>query len=152
MAASTPAPAADLARLLGPLRRRVLRRSQERAGLPDLTEAQVEVLRALTADGRLGLRELARRLRLARPTVSNLLRTLTAAGLVARTPGTGDQRRVEVSATGTARDLLDRYDAASTATLTDALDRMDAADRAALPGAVAVLERLLATLDDQPPG
>lgn len=150
MPAPAPDPAADLARVLGPLRRRVLRRSQERAGLPDLPEAQVEVLRALTQDGPTSPSELAGRLRLARPTVSNLLRTLTAAGLTARSPGAGDQRRVEVTATATAHDLLDRYDAASTATVTEALDRMDAADRAALPAAVDVLTRLLAALDEQP--
>lgn len=43
--------AAELSRLLGPLRRAVLRTTRSAEDLPDLPEAQIELLRVLT-DGR----------------------------------------------------------------------------------------------------
>ncbi|GAB3460187.1 MarR family transcriptional regulator [Kineococcus endophyticus] len=132
--------------LLGPLRRTVLRRSRDLAALPDLPEAQVELLRVLAGQGAQSPSGLADRLRLARPTVSNLLRTLSSTGLVDRSPGAG--RAVEVSATDHARDLLRRYDAASARTLELALERLDTADRTTLAAALPALERLLAALGD----
>ncbi|MEZ0163748.1 MarR family winged helix-turn-helix transcriptional regulator [Kineococcus sp. LSe6-4] len=147
---TSPTSTAPLARrlgpLLGPLRRAVLRRSRDLAGLPDLPEAQVELLRALAETGPHSPSGLADRLRLARPTVSNLLRAMTATGLVVRTPGAG--RAVAVTPTDHARTLLRRYDAASSRTLERALARLDPADRAALVTALPALERLLAALGD----
>ncbi|WP_380176512.1 MarR family winged helix-turn-helix transcriptional regulator [Kineococcus sp. DHX-1] len=145
-ATSAAGTARRLGPLLGPLRRTVLRRSRDLAALPDLPEAQVELLRVLAGQGAQSPSGLADRLRLARPTVSNLLRTLSAAGLVDRSPGAG--RAVQVSATDHARELLARYDAASARTLEQALDRLDAADRTALATALPTLERLLDALGD----
>lgn len=145
----TPSEAATARRLgplLGPLRRTVLRRSRDLAALPDLPEAQVELLRVLADQGPQSPSGLADRLHLARPTVSNLLRTMTGTGLVDRAPGAG--RGVAVSATDHARDLLHRYDAASARTLEVALARLDADDRAALTAALPALDRLLAALGD----
>jgi DNA-binding MarR family transcriptional regulator len=147
---ATSRAADELSRLLGPLRRRVLRRSRDLAGLPDLPEAQVEVLRTLTAQGPQSPSGLAQALRLARPTISNLLRAMTAAGLVSRTPDPSDLRVVDVRATPEALSLLRRYDAASEATLAAAVERLDPRDQQALPGAVEVLGRLLAALEQDP--
>ncbi|MEW1958705.1 MarR family transcriptional regulator [Kineococcus sp. NPDC059986] len=147
---TSPTSGAPLARrlgpLLGPLRRTVLRRSRDLAALPDLPEAQVELLRVLADDGPQSPSGLADRLHLARPTISNLLRTMTSAGLVDRSPGAG--RAVAVSATGHALELLRRYDAASARTLERALGHLDAGDRAALAAALPALDRLLAALGD----
>ena len=142
------ASAAELSALLGPLRRRVLRRSRDLAGLPDLPEAQVEVLRALAERGPLTPSRLADTLLLARPTISNLLRATGTAGLTRRTAATDDLRGVVVSATPAALDLLERYDRASASTLSAAIERLGPGDREALPGAVEVLDRLLAALGD----
>src|ERR1044072_2972035 len=74
--------ATEFGRLLGPLRRAVLR-TRHTAGLPELPEAQSELLRVL-AEGDATPREVAPRLRVAPSTVSNLVRTMSAAGLVER--------------------------------------------------------------------
>ncbi|WP_380158366.1 MarR family winged helix-turn-helix transcriptional regulator [Kineococcus sp. R86509] len=141
--------AAGLSVLLGPLRRRVLRRSRELADLPDLPEAQVELLRVLTDRGPLTPSQLAETLHLARSTISNLLRVTGVAGLTERSSAGGDLRVVNVSATGSARSLLARYDRASATTLATAANRLSPQDQAALPGVVAVLGRLLAALQDE---
>lgn len=143
----TTATASGLSVLLGPLRRRVLRRSRELADLPDLPEAQVELLRVLAERGPLTPSRLAETLHLARSTISNLLRVTGVAGLTERSSGAGDLRVVNVSATGSALSLLDRYDRASAATVAAAAARLTPEDQAALPAVVAVLERLLAVLE-----
>ncbi|MGW7521149.1 MarR family transcriptional regulator, partial [Streptomyces sp. NPDC054796] len=77
--------AAGLGGLLGPLRRAVLRATRNSEGLPDLPEAQIELLRTLsTAPEGLSPGAVAARLRVARSTVSNLVRVMSAAGLVER--------------------------------------------------------------------
>ncbi|MEV0600035.1 helix-turn-helix domain-containing protein [Streptomyces sp. NPDC050315] len=144
--------AIELGRLLGPLRRAVLRATRNAEGLPDLPEAQIALLRALSAapEG-LAPREVAARLRVAPSTVSNLVRTMTAAGLVQRVPHPHDLRTVTLTASAAALQLLERYDSASTATLARASDELPAADRAALTAALPALDRLLLTLERQGP-
>ncbi|WP_052862801.1 MarR family winged helix-turn-helix transcriptional regulator [Streptomyces niger] len=142
--------ALELGRLLGPLRRAVLRATRNAEGLPDLPEAQIELLRALSAapDG-LAPREAAARLRIAPSTVSNLVRTMTAAGLVERISQPHDLRTVTLTASATARELLERYDSASTAALVTASAELPAADRAALAAAMPALDRLLLAMERQ---
>jgi DNA-binding MarR family transcriptional regulator len=149
---TTTATAAGLSVLLGPLRRRVLRRSRELADLPDLPEAQVELLRVLAERGPLTPSQVAETLHLARSTISNLLRVTGAAGLTERSAGAGDLRVVNVSATGSALSLLARYDRASATTVGAAAARLTPEDQATLPDVVAVLGRLLAVLeaDEEP--
>jgi DNA-binding MarR family transcriptional regulator len=141
------ATSAGLSVLLGPLRRRVLRLSRELADLPDLPEAQVELLRVLADRGPLTPSQLAETLHLARSTISNLLRATGTAGLTERSSGGGDLRVVNVSATGAALSLLARYDRASAATVATAAARLSPEDQTALPTVVAVLGRLLAVLE-----
>ncbi|GAA1836097.1 hypothetical protein GCM10009772_11930 [Pseudonocardia alni subsp. carboxydivorans] len=138
--------AALIGRELGPLRRTLLRRTRIAADLPDLSEAQIELLRTLAAEGPLAPSELAAALRLARSTVSNLLRTLTAAGFVERRAG-ANQRTVVVTVSARAAGALERYDAAAEALLGAALDRLAPAERAALAAAAPVLARLTGALD-----
>lgn len=141
--------ASDLSQLLGPLRRAVLRSTRGAADLPDLPEAQIELLRALAAEGSLGTKVVADRLRIAPSTVSNLVKTMVASGLVERAADRADQRAVILTPTPAALDLLDRYDRASTAALEGALAALPAADRAALRDALPVLRRLVRELDNR---
>ncbi|BEL07684.1 hypothetical protein Q0Z83_058750 [Actinoplanes sichuanensis] len=134
--------AARLAAVISPLRRTLLTAARAAEHLPEIPDAQIEIIRALPRDTVTTPGELAGRLGLSRPTVSNLLTQMETAGLVERRPRPENRRQVEVLATARALDLFDRFDraggeivAAAAATLTDA-------DRAALAAALPALERL----------
>ncbi|MFI9029936.1 MarR family winged helix-turn-helix transcriptional regulator [Streptomyces sp. NPDC053560] len=142
-----PDTAFELSRLLGPLRRAVLRTTRKTEGLPDLPEAQIELLRSLAAEGPLGTRDAAARLRIAPSTVSNLVKAMTAAGLVNRAPDPSDLRTVVLTPTETALELLDRYDRTSAEALALAIDELPDADRQALTAALPALARLITVLE-----
>jgi DNA-binding MarR family transcriptional regulator len=131
-----------LLHLLGPWRRAMVRATRDAEGLPDISDAQVELLRVLIASGPLNTRDAATRLRMARPTVSNLVKTMTAAGLIDRTLSESDLRSAALSASPAARDILARFDAASSMNVAAAIGRLPARDRATLVAAVPVLTRL----------
>ncbi|MFE2426009.1 MarR family winged helix-turn-helix transcriptional regulator [Streptomyces sp. NPDC059373] len=145
--------AAELNHLLGPLRRAVLRSVRSAEDLPDLPEAQIELLRVLASasngDG-ISPRAAATRLKVAPSTVSNLVRAMTASGLVERHPVPGNNRTVLLAPSPRALDLLSRYDHAGAATLTAALDRLPAPDRDRLHATLPVLARLVAELEHHP--
>ncbi|WP_406690831.1 MarR family transcriptional regulator [Saccharopolyspora sp. ID03-671] len=143
--------ALEFTRLLGPLRRAVLRASRQAADLPDLPEAQIELLRLLVADGPLSPREAATALQVAPSTISNLVKTMRAAGLVARDSDPEDARTARLSATDTALDLLDRYDRASASALRRSLAQLPAAERARLDAALPALRALTAAVDSHTP-
>ncbi|UFQ19915.1 MULTISPECIES: MarR family winged helix-turn-helix transcriptional regulator [Streptomyces] len=138
--------ATEFGRLIGPLRRAILR-TRRTAGLPDLSEAQIELLRALAEAGPLSPRQAADRLRLAPSTVSNLLRTMTAAGLVERKPSTTDLRTVRLTASPTALEMLHAYDRTSTAALHRALAELTPNSREAIERALPALAELLTVLE-----
>lgn len=140
--ASAPAGLARLNSIVSPLRRGLLKAARAAEHLPDLPEAQIEVLRALPAGAVRSPGELAAELGLSRPTVSNLLREMERAGLVTREASEADRRRVEVRASTRALGLLERFDRASAAILAAALAELDDTDRAALAAALPALERL----------
>ncbi|MEV4051930.1 MarR family transcriptional regulator [Amycolatopsis sp. NPDC049688] len=141
-----PSTSAHLGSQIAPLRRALLRRTRAHANLPDLPDAQVEVLRVLVQGGPATPGALASQLQVARSTVSNLLRAMIAAGLVER--GTGeDLRTARVTATPRAADLLARYDTASERVLDEALSELTAADRRAIERAAPALARLTAAID-----
>lgn len=127
---------------IGPFRRTLLRTSRAVADLPDLPDAQIEVMRALTGQDDTAPSGLASRLGLARSTVSNLLSAMETAGLVERRLAGGDGRRTTVRLTPLATERLARYDEAATSVLIDALRALSAADRSAVDAALPVLERL----------
>ncbi|MGI5352668.1 MarR family winged helix-turn-helix transcriptional regulator [Streptomyces sp. CA-250714] len=142
--------ATRLGRLIGPLRRAVLR-TRRIEGLPDLPEAQIELLRTLAEDGPCSPREVAGRLRIAPSTVSNLVRAMTASGLVERTPSATDLRTVRLAASPKALDMLSRYDRVSTRALRRALDELAPESREALERALPVFTELLTVLEAQAP-
>jgi DNA-binding MarR family transcriptional regulator len=137
----------ELGRLLGPLRRAVFRATRSVEGLPDLPEAQIELLRVLAAEGALAPREAAARLRIAPSTVSNLVKAMAAADLVERAPDPHDARAVVLTPSRRALDLLARYDRASTSALARAVGDLPAADRAVLAAALPVLHGLVPALE-----
>ncbi|NKY54301.1 winged helix-turn-helix transcriptional regulator [Nocardia vermiculata] len=137
---------AQLSAVLGPLRRAVLRRTRAAEDLPDLPEAQIELLRLLVATGGLPPSRAAAELNMAQSTISNLLRAMTTAKLVERLPTPEDGRGAMLIASVRARELLDRYDRASAAMLHETLARLPEADRRAVESAVPALRRLLTQL------
>ncbi|MDT0610974.1 MarR family winged helix-turn-helix transcriptional regulator [Streptomyces lancefieldiae] len=146
--ADTARVATGLGGLLGPLRRAVLRATRNADGLPDLPEAQIELLRTLsTSPEGLSPGAVAARLRMAPSTVSNLVRSMSAEQLVERVRPAHDQRTVVLTASREALELLERYDRASTAALTRVVDELPAADRLALARALPALDRLVTTLE-----
>ncbi|GAA1824252.1 MarR family winged helix-turn-helix transcriptional regulator [Agromyces salentinus] len=141
----------DVARLSGvisPLRRSLLRAAREAEDLPDIPDTQIEVLRALPAGTTRSPVELADDLSLNRTTVSNLLKSMAAAGLVTREPDPADRRRLGVRASERSERLLGRFDEASASLLGEAVDALDAGDARALAAAVPALERLRDALQD----
>lgn len=140
--------ASEFGRLIGPLRRAVLR-TRLAEDLPDLPEAQIELLRALEIVGTATPSELAAQLQVAPSTISNLVRTMTAAGLVRRTPSTTDLRTVQLGLSPKSRDMLHRYDRTSTAALRRAIDRLTTKERAALERGMPALRALLTALEDE---
>ncbi|MFJ2666896.1 MarR family winged helix-turn-helix transcriptional regulator [Nocardia fluminea] len=139
---------AELSALLGPLRRAVLRRTRAAEGLPDLPEAQIELLRLLAATGGLTPTQAAIRLRVAQSTISNLIRTMSVTDLIDRVPSPTDGRVAVLVASATARDLLDTYDRASAAMLRDSLTKLPLAEQRALERALPALRQLLNALDE----
>ncbi len=139
---------AQLSALLGPLRRAVLRRTRAAEGLPDLPEAQIELLRLLVGTEGVPPSLAAAELKVAQSTISNLIRTMTAAGLVERVPSPTDGRAAVLVASPTARELLARYDRASAAMLRESLAKLPAADRERLESALPALQQLLSVLSE----
>jgi DNA-binding MarR family transcriptional regulator len=120
-------------------------------GLPALPEAQVAVLRTLRSSASMTPAELAQRLALARPTVSNLLRDLQAAGHVTRARSDVDRRSVILTITEQARNVQDAFQRGRGEVVTSAWAALDESDRTALVAATPSLRRLAARLHDSTP-
>lgn len=142
--------ATRFAAVISPLRRALLAATRADADLPELPDAQIDILRALPRGTARGSAEIADVLRLQRSTVSNLLGAMQADGLVVRSPDPRDGRRVMVRASARALDLFDRFDAAHSALVERATAELPAAERAALALAVPALEQLCAVLTSLP--
>ncbi len=141
---------ARLAAVISPLRRTLLNATRAVENLPEIPDAQIEIIRALPAGTTVTSGELAHHLGLSRPTISNLLTTMEAAGLIERRSRPGDRRRVEILTTARARDLFDRFDSASSALVSAAVTTLEPGDRAALAAALPALERLRDALRQLP--
>ncbi|PTT23224.1 transcriptional regulator [Microbacterium sp. HMWF026] len=133
--------AGSLAHQLGPLRRAVLRASRSAADLPDIPDAQIELMRALAAADNTPS-DLADSLGLARSTVSNLISQLEREHLVERHLVAGDGRRTRVALTPLARARLRTFDESATRVLAEALRGLDPGDVAAITAALPALDRL----------
>lgn len=134
--------AARLAAVVSPLRRTLLTVTRARADLPDIPDAQVEILRALPRGTASSPGELAKSLGLSKSSVSNLLATMERAGLVSRRPSPEDGRGVQVRASEDALRHFESFDATSTAVILEAVAHLSPADQGVLAAAVPVLETL----------
>ena len=139
--------ASRLSALISPLRRRLSGAARAAADLPDLPDAQIEVIRALPRGCVRRPGELASTLGLSRPTVSNLLNTMESRGLIARHVPEIDRRNVEVTATPEALELFDRFDEASAAIVDRALSLLTEDERRAVANVLPALERLSELLE-----
>ncbi|GAA1960296.1 MarR family winged helix-turn-helix transcriptional regulator [Microbacterium deminutum] len=133
---------ARLAAVISPLRRALLAGARAAEHLPEIPDAQIEVIRALPRGVVSSPGDLADRLGVSRSTVSNLLTAMEERGLVARRPSADDRRRVEVLASALALTLFERFDRASAALVGQAAASLPTADRDALAVALPALEHL----------
>lgn len=134
--------AGRLAAVISPLRRALLAAAREREDLPDIPDAQIEVIRALPRGTVSSPSGLANALGLGRSTVSNLLAAMERSGLISRRPRTDDRRQVDVLASADALDYFGRFDQASAAIVAEAAASLSPEERTALEAAVPALERL----------
>ncbi|OZE99187.1 transcriptional regulator [Rhodococcus sp. 15-2388-1-1a] len=125
----------------------LLNTSRSRAGLAALPDAQIEILRRLFPDKWEGPTVLGRQLGLARPTISNLVRTMESDGLVARRPDGSDARSMRVGLTDLAREQLRIYDVAAEGLLVQILADLTPAEQRTLRDATALLGRIRAALE-----
>ncbi|WP_055588011.1 MarR family winged helix-turn-helix transcriptional regulator [Streptacidiphilus griseoplanus] len=133
---------ARLAAVISPLRRTLLAAARRAENLPEIPDAQIEIIRALPRGATTTPGELAGRLDLSRPTVSNLLRAMESAGLVTRSPDADDRRQVQVAVSAKGLDLFERFDRAGAALVAEAAATLPTAERRALAAALPALERL----------
>jgi DNA-binding MarR family transcriptional regulator len=140
---------AALAAVISPLRRTLLAAARAAEDLPEIPDAQIEIIRALPAGVVATPGELATRLGMSRPTVSNLLRAMESAGLIVRRQRDDDRRGVTVAASARALDLFQRFDLASARLIAAAAATLSEPDRAALAAAAPALDRLRAALATQ---
>ncbi len=134
---------------IGPFRRTLLNASRRDGELPELPDAQIEVLRRLDDGGWTTPTALGRSLGLARSTVSNLVTTMERGGLVQRRLAVGDGRSTEIALTDLAAERLRVYDASAERVLVAALERLEPGGVAALRAALPVLGELRTAVDDE---
>src|SRR5262247_618076 len=116
---------------------RRLRREDDASGLP---APQLSALSVIVFGGpiTLGAPEQVRP-----PTITKLVATLEASGLVERETDAGDRRIVRVKATTRGAKLLQEGRQRRVASLAEALAELTAADRAKLAQALPILERVV---------
>jgi len=135
--------------------RRALRRGARVAdpGNP-LAVAQLELLSALTEHPGARPGQLARLLHMRPNTVTTIVNTLAAQGMVSRAAADGDRRAVELTATEAGHQAVLAWQATNAAVLHLALSTLPAPQRRALAAAVPALGALAQAVDrlaDSPP-
>lgn len=140
--AATPEAVADRLHSVAIHLLRQLRREDEASGL---SAARLSALSVVVFAGPLSVGELARAEQVRSPTMSRVVASLEALGLVTRVPSTTDGRAVAVTATADGRTVLQAGRRRRVATLTRRLEGLGARDLAVLDRAATVLEQALAT-------
>jgi DNA-binding MarR family transcriptional regulator len=126
------------------LNRVVLQRPTDWTAL-ELTMAQAKALLVLVDDPGLTIGALADHLGVKPPAASLLVERMVQAGLLARHDDEHDRRRVVLTPTETARDLIGRLRGQSTAHLRELLAGLAAGDLQALTTGIEALARVAAT-------
>ena len=119
---------------------RRLRREDDASGLP---APQLSALSVIVFGGPITLGALATAEQVRPPTITKLVATLEASGLVERETDAGDRRIVRVKATARGAKLLQEGRQRRVASLAEALSGLPATDRAKLAQALPILERVV---------
>jgi DNA-binding MarR family transcriptional regulator len=122
---------------------RRLRQEAAGAGGTELTPTAASALATVDRHGPLTPSELAEIERVKRPTATRVLRVLTAAGLVDRTPDPDDGRSALVSVSAAGRERLRRLRGRKNAYLARRMRDLPAEDVATLERAASILEQIL---------
>jgi DNA-binding MarR family transcriptional regulator len=120
----------------------LLRRISQDDAADGITAARASALSVLVYGGATTLGELARRERVATPTMSRLIAAMVDEGLVTRTPVAGNRRAVTLQPTPRGRELMERGRSRRIARLSAELAALTADEIAALERANEVLARL----------
>ena len=124
----------------------LLRRISQDDAADGITAARASALSVLVYGGATSLGQLARRERVATPTMSRLVAAMVDEGLVTRTPVPGNRRAVTLMPTPRGRELMERGRSRRISRLSAELAVLTADDVAALEHAIEVLARLARTL------
>ena len=124
---------------------RTLRRHDD----DDLSPTTASILFAVGREGPLTAGDIARRERLAKPSVTAAVEKLATAGLVERRADDSDGRVVWIAITTAGKRQIDARRARRTAWLTIRLDKLDPADVEILSRAADIVDRVV-EWDDEP--
>lgn len=141
--------AAELFATVGRFRRQVRRSGGRPAIGTGLPESQAELLRLVSRQPGISVREAAAELGLAANTASTLVSRLSADGLLVRTVDPDDRRVGRLRLTEPAQRLADESRAARRAALVVALDRLDAERIERLHDGLTVLAELTRMLHEE---
>jgi DNA-binding MarR family transcriptional regulator len=130
----------------------LLRRVRRRDVESGLTGPQLSALSVFGFGGRRTLSELAQAEQVSRPTITRLIASLEARGLVVREPDDKDRRVTWVRATERGREMMERGRAARVEQVAAMLARLEPVELATLDTSVAALERLMSELSFVDPG
>ncbi len=115
-----------------------------------LPGAQVELLRLIHERPGLSVTAAADALQVAPNTVSTLVGSLAAAGLLAREVDAANRRVAKLSLTALARRRIAAYDAIRTGVLEEAMAALEPDERRSIVDALPALRRLVAALERSP--
>jgi len=120
----------------------LLRRISQEDGADGVTGARASALSVVVYGGQMSVGDLARRERVALPTISRIVDALVRDGLVARERAESDRRTVRLAATRRGRTLMERGRARRIQRLAEELRALKEEDVEALERALDVLDRL----------
>jgi DNA-binding MarR family transcriptional regulator len=146
-ARSGPAQPDGLAEGIARLRRALRRGARVADPANPLAVAQLELLSAVTEHPGARPGQLARLLHMRPNTVTTIVNTLTAQGLVSRATADADRRAVELTATHAGEQAVHAWQATNAAVLHLALSTLPAPQRRALAAAVPALAALASAVD-----
>ena len=131
--------------------RRVARRVV-RSHMPGLPSSESELLALVSRSPDIGVNDAARALQLSANSVSTLIKSLVARGLLERVTDPADRRaaRLRLTAAGTAR--IRHIKRRRAAVLTSAMEELTEKDRKSLKAALPAMQLLLARLTEADPG
>jgi DNA-binding MarR family transcriptional regulator len=122
---------------------RLSRRLRQQALEGDITPSQLSALAVLVRCGRLTLSQLADQEKVQPPSITRIVESLLARGLVSRTPSDEDRRVTWVSATPAGEELVASIRRRRDAYLAGRLRALSAEDRRVLERAAVLLEQLI---------